>query len=170
MFGRSDIEGFACQFINFLLDALHLSGEMNRRLFERFRIQQYPVPFYINQYGYKRHFDIIKQTFGIVLFQFFLQDVFELQCYVCIFAGIAVDILRVEIAHVFLVLPFRTYQFVDVDGLIVKIDFCQIVHSMTKFRLKNVMGDHRIKERTFHLHSVIFKNDHVVLDILSDFQ
>ena len=170
LFGRSDIEGFARQFVNLLFDALHLGGEMDRRLFERICIQQHSVSFYVDQYRYERHFDIVKQTFGIVLFQFLLQHIFKFQRYVCIFACVTVDILRVEIAHVFLILSFRTYQFVDVNSLIVKIDFCQIVHSVTKFRLKNIVGDHRIEECTFHLHSVIFKNDHVVLDILSDFQ
>ena len=142
---------------------------MNRRLFERFRIQQYSIPFYIDQYGYKRHFDIVKQTFGIVLFQFFLQDVFEFQCYVCIFAGIAVDILRVEIAHVLLILSFGTYQFVNVDSLIVQVNFRKIIHAMTKFRLKNIMSDHRIEKWTFYCCAIILKNNHVVLDILSDF-
>ena len=50
-----------------------------------------------------------------------------------------------------------------------QINFCQIIHVMTKFGLQNVMCDHGVEKFTFHFHTVILKNKNIILDILSDF-
>ena len=107
--------------------------------------------------------------FGSVLFQFFFEYVLQFQCNVRIFASVAVYIFRRKVAHVLLVLAFGSYKFVDVDGLVVQIDFRQIVHVVSQFGLKHVVGKHGVEKFSFYLYSVVLKDNHIVLDILSYF-
>ena len=56
------------------------------------------------------------------------------------------------------------------NRLIMQIDFCQIIHPVAKFRLKNIVSNHCVEERAFYFHSIILENNHIVLDILPHFQ
>ena len=55
------------------------------------------------------------------------------------------------------------------DGLVVQIDFRQIVHVVPEFGLKHVMGKHGVEKLALHPDSVILEDNHIVLDILSYF-
>ena len=59
----------------------------------------------------------------------------------CIFT----DVSRREIAHILLLLPFRTDQLFNVDGPVAEQRFCHIVHVVMEFRLDEVVGDHRVE-------------------------
>ena len=105
--------------------------------------------------------------FGILLLQFLFQYILQFEGDVRILAGITVDILGRKVAHVLLVFAPRSNQLVDVDGLVVQIDFRQIVHVMAKFGLKHVMGEHGVEKFALHPDSVILEDNHIVLDVLS---
>ena len=49
------------------------------------------------------------------------------------------------VAHAKLVFPFRADQLRDGDGFIFEIRFRQVVHPVTKFRVQQVVGDHRVE-------------------------
>lgn len=53
------------------------------------------------------------------------------------------------------------------DGLVVQVDFRQIVHVVSQFGLKHVVGKHGVEKFAFHLDAVILEDNHIVLDILS---
>ena len=53
------------------------------------------------------------------------------------------------------------------DGLVAQVDFRQIVHVVSQFGLKHVMGEHGVEKLAFHPDSVILEDNHIVLDILS---
>ena len=53
------------------------------------------------------------------------------------------------------------------DCPIAQVDFGKVVHVVTEFRLQYVMGEHGVEKLSLHLHSVVLKDNHVVLDVLS---
>ena len=77
---------------------------------------------------------------------------------------------RGEVAHVALLFTFRTDEFLDVDGLVVEIHLCHVVHTMMQFGLDEVVGNHRVPEFTFQFDAVVCKYLQVIFYILSDFQ
>ena len=139
------------------------------RLFKRFRIDTHSVAFDVDEHRYERHLYFVKEMFGSVLFQFFFEYVLQFQCNVRIFASVAVYVFRRKVAHVLLVLAFGSYKFVDVDGLVVQIDFGKVVHVVPELRLQYIMGKHGVEKFSFYLYSVVLKDNHIVLDILSYF-
>ena len=62
-----------------------------------------------------------------------------------IFGGVLGDLGERYVAHAKLVFPFRTDQLRDGDGFIFEIRFRQVVHPVTKFRVQQVVGDHRVE-------------------------
>lgn len=52
------------------------------------------------------------------------------------------------------------------DGLVVQVDFRQIVHVVSQFGLKHVVGKHGV-ESLPSPDAVILEDNHIVLDILS---
>ena len=88
--------------------------------------------------------------FGTLLLQFLFQHVFQFEGDVRILAGITVDIFGWKVAHVLLVFASRSNQLIDVDGLVVQVDFRQIVHVVSQFGLKHVMGEHGVEKLAFH--------------------
>lgn len=155
MLGRADIEGFAGQLVDGFLDFLQTGCEVCRGLLKGFGVDAHTVGLYVHQYGDKGHFDFVEEAFYSLCFQFLFKDVFQLQGNVSVFAGVTIDFFGCEIAHTFLVLPARAYQFVDVDGLIVQVDFGQVVHVMSQLGLKHVVGKHGVEQRALHFDSVI---------------
>ena len=69
-----------------------------------------------------------------------------------------------------MVLSFKADKLFDMNGLVVEINFGQIVHSVTKFRLEDIVCYHCVEKRAFHFHSIILEDDHIIFDILPDFQ
>jgi len=53
-------------------------------------------------------------------------------------------------------------------GLIMQIDFGQIIHVMTEFGLEDIMCYHGIEEFTSDFNPIVLQNEHVVLYILTD--
>ena len=55
------------------------------------------------------------------------------------------------------------------NGLIVEVHLCHVIHVVTKFGLQHIMGNHGIEHRSFQFDTVIAKHLHVVLDVLAYF-
>ena len=53
------------------------------------------------------------------------------------------------------------------DGLILQIDFCQVIHVVTQLWGNNIMCDHRVEHLPSKLDAIVRQHHHVVLDILS---
>ena len=165
-----DVEGFVTrQCIDFFFNLLQAKREMFGRLFEGFRINTHSVAFDIDEHRHKRHFNFIKEMLDRLFFQFFFEDVLQFQCNVRIFAGVTIHIFRQKVSHTLLVLSSASDEFIDVNGLVVQINFGKVVHVVPKFRLQYIMGEHSVEKFSLHLYSVILKNNHIVFDILSYF-
>ena len=95
---------------------------------------------------------------------------FELEGDVGIFGGVLGDLGERDVAHAKLVFPFRADQLRDGDRFIFEIRFRQVVHPVTKFRLEDIVCYHCVEKRAFHFHSIILEDDHIIFDILPDFQ
>ena len=106
---------------------------------------------------------------GGLFFQFFFKYVLQFQGNVRIFASVTIDIFRRKIAHILLVFASGSDEFINVDGLILQVDFGKVVHVVPKFRLQYIMGEHGVEEFPFYLYSVILENNHIVFDILPYF-
>ena len=170
LLGRGDVEFFARQLVDFLFDLAHAGREVFGCLPQGLRVDAHAVALHVGQHGDERHLYFLKQPAGVVLVEFLLQDVFQLQRDVGVFAGIAVDIGGREVAHVFLLAPFRADEFLDVDGLVFEVDFSQVVHAVAQFGLEDVVGYHGVEQRAAHFRAVVSQHEDVILDVLPDFQ
>ena len=169
MFGRGNVELHTCQAVHFLLDLLHTGGEVARSLFQGFRINTHAVPLHVSQYGDERHLDVTEKGFGIVLLQFLFQYVFQLQGDIGVLARVPIYISRGEVAHILLVLSFRTDKFFYLDGFVVQVDFGKVVHSVMQFGLEHIVGYHRVEHFALQFYSVVRQDQHIVFDVLSHF-
>ena len=104
------------------------------------------------------------------MLQFLFQYVFQLQGDIGILARVPIYISRVEVAHVLLVLPFRSDKFFYLDGFVVQVDFGKVVHSVMQFGLEHIVGYHRVEHLALYFDSVVRQDQHIVFDVLPDFQ
>ena len=170
LLGRGYVEFLARQLVDFLLYLAHAGREVFRRLPQGYGVDAHTVAFHVGQHGHEGHLDFLEQAAGAVLVELFLQDVFQLQGDVGVFAGIAVDVGGREVAHVFLLAPFRADEFFDVDGLVFEVDFRQVVHAVVQFGLEHVVGYHGVEHRSAHFCAVMSEHEDVVFDVLPNLQ
>lgn len=128
LFRARDIETFAGFLIDFLLQVGHTLCEQLGCLLERCCVEADSRHLHVGEYRHEWHLHLPEELVGIGLFEFWLQDVLKFQCYVGIFRRILIDILRLQVAHRLLVSSFLTYQFLDMDGLVVEKSLGHIVH------------------------------------------
>ena len=169
LLGRGDVELHTCQAVHFFFYLVHAGGEVARGFLQGFGIDAHTVAFHIGKYGHERHFDVAEEGFGIVLLQFFLQYVFQLQGDIGILARVPIYIDRVKVAHILLVLSFRADEFFYFDGFVVQVDFGKVVHSVMQFGLEHIVGYHRVEHFALQFYSVVRQDQHIVFDVLSHF-
>ena len=61
-------------------------------------------------------------------------------------------------------------QFVDVYGFVAEINFGEIVHVVSKFRLEDVVGNHCVENFSSDFNTIVGEYDDVILYVLPDFQ
>ena len=130
-------------------------------------VYTHPVHLHLCQYGHQRHLYIVEQRLCPDAFQFGFQLVFQLQGDVSIFSGILANHHLVHIAHRLLVFPLRSYQFFNVYGLVVQMDFCHVVHVVVQFGLYQVVSYHGVEHLPLHLDAVAGKHLNVVFHVLT---
>ena len=104
------------------------------------------------------------------MLQFLFQYVFQLQGDIGVLARVPIYINGVEVAHVLLVLSFRTDKLFYLDGFVVQVDFSKIIHSVMQFGLEHIVGYHCVKHLALYFDSVVRQDQHIVFDVLPDFQ
>ena len=93
-----------------------------------------------------------------------------MQSHVSIFTRIVLYAFGLKHVHGELTFPLRSDEFLNLDGLIVEIDFSKVVQPMSKLRLNEVVSKHRVKHRSGDLNAVAFEHREVVFQILTDLQ
>ena len=138
-------------------------------LFERLCVETHPVLLHSCQHGHERHFDVVKHTLHLVRPHLGLEERFEGEGDVGIFAGVVDDGLWFDVGHVFL-RASRPNELVDVDGAIVEVDFGKVVEVVALFGLHHIVGEHRVEKWCAHLHPIMREHRKVVFEILPHFQ
>ena len=167
---RSDVEFHTGKFIDMLLNLLHPGCEHTGSLLQRLRIDSHPIHLHLGKHRHERHLDVPEQILGTILLEFRFQLVLQLKSDVGILGSIFVNLLRHEVAHVFLLLPLRSDKLLDVYRLIVEINLSHVVHVVTQLRLDEIVGNHSVKHFSLHLDTIVVQHLDVVLHVLSDFQ
>ena len=167
LFGRGDVEVCSGQCVDLLLDVFQTLAEVRGRLFQCFRVDAHPVSFHVDEHGHQGHFDVAEQGFGSLLLQLLFERPLQAEGDVGILTGVAEDLFGRKVTHGLLPFAARADQLVDVDGLVMQVDFGQVVHVVSQFRLQDIMGQHGVEQRAAHFGSIVHQDNHVILDVLS---
>ena len=90
----------------------------------------------------------------------------QLQGHVGILAGVVADVGRGEVTHILLPTSSRAYELLYLDGIILQIDLCQVVHAVAQLGLQQVVRHHGVEHRAAEFHTIALHDEVVVLDVL----
>ena len=126
-----------------------------------------PFKFHIGQYFDQRVLYFFENAYHLFLFQKRIELVFELQCDVCIFAGIFFYFLGLHVAHVALVLAFLSNQIDQVDGFITQVFFTKGIHPVFSIGFDHVVRQHGIEDGSGNFNAQPFQYEQIVFAVLS---
>ena len=95
------------------------------------------------------------------------QFVFQLKCDVGILGSIFIHLFGRQVTHTLLAFSPRTYQFINMNGLVVEVCLSHDVHVVTQLRLDEIMRNHGVPQTALKFDAVVGEHLHVVLDVLS---
>ena len=160
----------AAQAEDFVFQLLHALCKVAFGFGQRVGVQTYAVALHVGQHRHERHLDVVEQAVGAGLFYLVGQHALQAQGDVSILAGIFINLCGREVGHVFLLASLGADEFLNVDGLVVQVDFGQVVHVVAQLGLQHVVGQHRVEHRAGQTDAVSGQHVEVVLDVLADFQ
>ena len=169
LFGRRKVETLACKGKDFLFQFVHAQGEQLGCLAQRFGIDTHAGEFHGCEHAHERHFHFFEQLNCVVAHELVVKCVLEPQCYVGVLACVLVD-AGWEVAHVFLLLALRAYEFFDFYGRVTEVLLGERVHVVRKFGLQDVMRHHGVEHLSFYVYPVACQHEHVVFYVLTCFE
>ena len=163
LFGRRKVETLACKGKDFLFQFVHAQGEQLGCLAQRFGIDTHAGEFHGCEHAHERHFHFFEQLNCVVAHELVVKCVLEPQCYVGVLACVLVDVAGWEVAHVFLLLALRAYEFFDFYGRVTEVLLGERVHGRfgaefpIRFDLLDTMGGQNLSLQVHPLTEYIYE-------------
>ena len=164
--GTGHIELQTRHFVYFLLHQSHFFAVVDRCIPEALTVYADAVTFHLSQHRHERHLQVLEERQTTSLLHLRLEEVLEAQGDVGIFGCIGAYVLGRYLCHADLFLA-RAYEFFDVDGLIVEVCLCQIVHAVPHLGVEQIMGYHGVEHRFCQMDAAGMEHLQVILHVLS---
>ena len=169
LLGGGDVELLSRQLINLYPHFNDLLSKLYRIFPQGGRVEHDPFGLHRCQHRHQRDLDLFEYLAQSSLIEHRVKDFLQLQGDIGVFAGIFRQSLRGYRAHAELVFPFFADELLDMDGFIIEIGFCQVVHVVPHIGLNQVMGQHGVEQLPFDFHLVPLQDGDVVFQVLTGF-